>query len=90
MKGMSISKLCTPAMLYFVLSVIAIIMAIFTNFQPMSILVKILWVLFYTWFLNFLCDKGYTAISWFLVLLPFFMLAVVAVLALEVTIRAKR
>lgn len=90
MKGMSISKLCTPAMLYFVLSVITIIMAIFTNFQPMSILVKTLWILFYTWFLNFLCNKGYTAISWFLVLLPFFMLAVVAVLALEVTIRAKR
>ena len=90
MKGMSISKLCTPAMLYFVLASISIIMAIFTNFQPMSILVKILWVLFYTWFLNFLCDKGYTAISWFLVLLPFFLLAVVAVLALEVASRSKR
>ena len=90
MKGMSISKLCSPAMLYFVLASISIVIAIFTKFQPLSIMVKILWVLFWTWFLNFLCNKGYTGISWFLVLLPFFLLAVVAILALEVATRSKR
>jgi hypothetical protein len=37
-------------------------------------LVKILYVLFWTWILNLLCKNGYTSVSWFLVLLPFIMM----------------
>tara|TARA_B100000674_G_C37933940_1_gene959362 strand:- start:1851 stop:2168 length:318 start_codon:yes stop_codon:yes gene_type:complete len=32
--------------------------------------VKILYVLLWTWLLNLLCKKGFTTISWLLVLLP--------------------
>ena len=32
---------------------------------------KLIYVFFWTWVLNFLCKRGYSSISWFLVLLPF-------------------
>ena len=32
---------------------------------------KILYIIVFTWLLNFICKKGFTNISWFLVLLPF-------------------
>ncbi len=32
---------------------------------------KAMYALFWTWVLNKLCKKGYTNVSWFLVLLPF-------------------
>jgi hypothetical protein len=87
---MSLSKLCSPALLYFVIAAISIVGAIFTKFQPLSIMVKTLFVLFWTWFLNFLCNKGHTGIAWFLVLLPFILLIVVGVIALEVGMKAKK
>lgn len=34
-------------------------------------IVKIIYVLFWTWLLNIICKSGYGAVSWFLVLLPF-------------------
>lgn len=34
-------------------------------------LVKMLYVIFWTWVLNTLCRAGYTNLSWFLFLLPF-------------------
>jgi hypothetical protein len=37
-------------------------------------IIKIVYVLFWTWILNLICKDGYVGISWFLVLLPFIML----------------
>lgn len=34
-------------------------------------IIKMLYVLFWTWVLNLLCKNGYESISWFLVLLPY-------------------
>jgi len=84
----SISHICTPAMLYLVLSIITILGAMMTDFSVISILVKAIFVLIWTWFLNFLCSKGYGGISWFLVLLPFIMIIVVLVLGMEVLKKA--
>lgn len=39
---------------------------------------KILYVLGWTWVLNTLCNKGYKNISWFLVLLPFIAMFILA------------
>ena len=39
-------------------------------------IVKIIYILFWTWVLNLICKDGYTVISWFLVLLPFILLFV--------------
>ena len=38
-------------------------------------MVKILYVLFWTFVLNFLCRKGLKSLSWFLVLVPFVLFA---------------
>ena len=81
---MDLSKLCTPALVYFVVSVISLVIALFKKFQFMSLVVKGIFIVAWTWFLNFLCSKGYKAISWFLVLLPFLLMLSVFVMAWEV------
>ena len=39
-------------------------------------ILKIIYVLFWTWILNLICNAGYKNISWFLVLLPFILMFV--------------
>ena len=70
---MKVSELCTPAMIYFVLSVITLVISAFGKFNIMSIVIKAFFILLWSWFLNFLCKKGYTSISWFIIILPFIM-----------------
>lgn len=88
------SKLCTPAMLYFVLSVISLVFMGIQNMNgeankyclgsyscksdnvAMIFILKIIYILFFTWVLNLICKAGYTSISWFIVLLPFILLFV--------------
>jgi len=40
-------------------------------------IVKIIYILFWTWILNLMCKDGHSGIAWFLVLLPFVMLFVI-------------
>lgn len=70
---MGIPSLCTPAMIYFVISIIYLIINIFTNFNIMSMVIRLLVILVWTWLLNFLCTKGFTVISWLLIIVPFLM-----------------
>jgi len=65
------SKLCTPAKLYFAIAVIATIVALFSGFSLMAAVWKLVFAFIWTFLLGWLCDKGYTSISWFLVLLPY-------------------
>jgi len=65
------SSICAPAMLYLILSIIALISMAMQKFGALSLLFKVIFVIIWTWFLNFLCNKGYKTISWVLVLLPF-------------------
>jgi hypothetical protein len=47
---------------------------------PSTILVfvvKIIYILFWTWILNLICKDGHTGIAWFLVLIPFILLFVI-------------
>ena len=81
---MDFSKLCTPAMLYLVLAAISIVIGVFQKFQFFSLLIKVVFVAAWTWFLNFLCSKGYKGISWFLVLLPFLLMLGVFAMAMEI------
>jgi hypothetical protein len=37
-------------------------------------IIKILYILFWTWVLNLICKAGYSSVSWFLVLFPFLLL----------------
>jgi hypothetical protein len=62
---MKLPTLCTPAMVYLVLSIVAMIVG-----AKMLTIVHVLLVLLWTFLLNFLCSKGYKTVSWILVLLP--------------------
>ena len=39
-------------------------------------IIKLIYILFWTWILNLICKDGYTSISWLLVLFPFILLFV--------------
>jgi hypothetical protein len=86
-------KLCTPALLYLTLSVLAIVISLFQNYGNTDIyclgnfsckattyvvfLVQILYIIFWTWILNIICSAGYTYVSWFLVLFPFILFFII-------------
>ena len=65
------SKLCTPAKIYFAIAVIATIVALFNGVSIMYAISKLVFAFIWTYILGWLCKKGYTSISWFLVLLPY-------------------
>ena len=71
MGNFEFSKYCTPAQLYLVLGAIGIIMGFFTNYSIETLFTKSLFLVLWAWVLNWLCSKGFKAISWILVLLPF-------------------
>jgi hypothetical protein len=84
----TLKELCTPSAVYFIVSIVSLIMILFQNLGnsssyhignfscrvPSTILVfiiKLIYILFWTWILNLICKDGHTGISWFLVLFPF-------------------
>ena len=71
MGNFDFGKYCTPAQLYLILGVISIISAAFNKFSIETLLTNALFLVVWAWVLNWLCSKGFTAISWILVLLPF-------------------
>ena len=79
--------LCNPAMLYLILSIITILMGISAQVQVSVYVVKLIWMVVWVYILNLLCSKGYTTVSWVLVLLPFILIAFMALMMLEVTMR---
>jgi H+/Cl- antiporter ClcA len=89
-----LSQLCTPAYIYFIISVLAIVISAVQNMGNnkkyslgmfscdvpnclMIFVVKVVYVLFWTWILNLICKDGHSGIAWFLVLLPFILLFVI-------------
>ena len=44
--------------------------------------IKILYIAFWTWLLNYICKSGYTNVAWFLVLLPYILLFVAMIFLL--------
>jgi len=86
---MDFKKLCTPAMLYFVLSAVSFLGMLMQNCTDSSkykvgtmevespchnaafFVVKAMYILFWTFALNWMCKKGFKTVSWALVLLPF-------------------
>jgi hypothetical protein len=64
-------KLCTPAKLYFALAILSILLGLFSGFNFMAILGKLIFAVVYTFILGWLCSKGLKSLAWFLVLLPY-------------------
>ena len=90
----SLKDLCTPALLYFVISVFALIVVLFQNLGNTNsyhvgsfscrvpntaavFIVKLIYVLFWTYVLNLICRDGHVGLSWLLVLLPWILLFVI-------------
>lgn len=83
MKQFQFAKYCTPAQIYLVLALIGIVAGFLKNFRVLTLITHSVFVVLFSWILNFLCRKGFTAISWILVLLPFVLAACTYTLALD-------
>jgi hypothetical protein len=70
-------KLCTPAKLYFVLSVFSCLVALLNGVKFMTVGLNLLVAFVWTAILSWFCTKGFTEISWLLVLLPYIMMVLV-------------
>ena len=70
-------KLCTPAKLYFALSILSCIIMLFNRNNIIAIFSKLIFAFLWAYLLGWLCRKGYKTISWILVLLPFIMMVLV-------------
>jgi hypothetical protein len=67
----SFSKMCEPAKLYLVVSMIFLVMAIFNRISALTLVIKGVFVLIWSMVLNWLCSKGFSGLAWIIVLLPF-------------------
>ena len=76
-------KLCGPAMVYFVLACISILFGLMGSIGARSLIAKGIYAIIWTYILNFLCEKGYKTVSWFLVILPFVMIFGLVALVLD-------
>ena len=89
----SLKELCTPALLYFAISIIALLVVLLQNLghsnsyhvgsfscrvpsTAVVFIVKLIYVLFWTYVLNLICKDGHVGLSWLLVLLPWLLLFV--------------
>jgi hypothetical protein len=68
------AQLCTPAKLYFIIAVLSLIFAFFKHFNIIAIFINLLFALVWTLVLSCLCDKGFSYLSWFLVLFPYILI----------------
>lgn len=90
----SLKELCLPARVYFIISMIALVLLFFQNLgynnsyhvgsfscrvpsTVMVFIVKLIYILFWTWVLNLICKDGHSGISWLLVLVPYLLLFVI-------------
>ena len=80
-------KLCSPAILYLVLAIIALIF----NFQYsiLSVILHILFIGIWTFVLNWICSKGYKWVSWLLVLIPYLFAGLVILIGAEILALSK-
>jgi hypothetical protein len=70
---MDFSSYCTPARIYFFFTVLSALYEVFTNVALIKVFMGVIYSLVWTWILNWLCGKGFTWLSWFLVLFPMFL-----------------
>jgi hypothetical protein len=64
------TDLCTPAKIYLILAITGLVSSLFNKFNLVGFGFGIIFMTMWTFILNWICNKGYTVISWFLVVLP--------------------
>lgn len=89
-----VQSLCTPAFIFFIISIISLFVMIFDNLEnthsfcfgnvscnvsntSMVFIVEIVFLVFWTWLLNFICSRGYSGLAWFILLFPYILLLMV-------------
>jgi hypothetical protein len=79
MPGVSaIFKLCTPALIYLVLSVVVLVMAVFSGISAMTLIIKSMLIVLWTFLLNWLCSHGMGTLAWVILLLPVVLILLMA------------
>jgi hypothetical protein len=90
----TLKELCSPAFIYFIFSMIALILVLFQNLVNTNnynvgsfsckvpntaaiFIMKLIYILFWTYVLNLICKDGHKTLSWLLVLLPWILLFVI-------------
>jgi len=74
------SNLCKPSQYYFLFSVVGLLLMITFNIitgarcgtvtNTFTFVTQLFYILFWSWLLNKICEKGYSKFSWFLFLMP--------------------
>lgn len=85
---MNTSNLCKPSQYYLLFSIIGLLIMITFNVitgakcgtvtNTFTFLTQLFYILFWSWILNKICNKGYSKFSWFLFLIPIVTSGVVA------------
>ena len=75
--GINLSEACMPARVYFFITLVSIVVALFNGVNIIAVVMKVLFGLVWFVALKWLCDKGYEKVSWFLVLLPYIIIALI-------------
>ena len=87
-KSFDLMHLCTPATIYFIISIIGLVMVGVSNLgnedrlcignyscnvgsNTVVFVLNAIFILFWTFVLDLMCKNGYSALSWFILLLPF-------------------
>ena len=70
------NKLCNPSKLYFVLVIFFIVIGLFSKINFMAIFFNLIFAFIWTIILNWLCSKGYTTLSWVIVVFPFILIVI--------------
>lgn len=96
-----LKDLCSPALLYFLISMVGLIIIALQNITSnmntlqlagmhmrvpslmLLFVIKLIYILFWTWILNLICKDGHSGISWLLVLVPFILMFFVILSAIS-------
>lgn len=77
--GKTLKNLCTPAQIYLGIAFLGSLFSLMTGTRFGVIFMRMFFAVLWTLILGWLCKKGYTSISWFLVLLPYILLFLISI-----------
>ena len=80
----TIFKLCTPALVYLVISVLVLVYLVFSGMSALTLIMKSALIVLWTFLLNWLCSRGLGVLSWIIVLLPVIMVVLLASWSVDV------
>ncbi len=73
-----LQSLCTPAKIYFILAIVYFIFAVVKRVHFMTSVINLLFAFAWTYLLSWLCKKGWSKLSWAILLFPYILIMLVA------------